>query len=182
MRSKEVGLSNQTQFSHAQGGTIHPSTATINLGNWVEHYGARFRPHNVWLNCIKWIREFDSNLIDAYFRGQRPANWLAFVEPYQAIEWLGLSPWPLIGPIGMAWGSRLSCCPRPVKATVNGLRVRAGWDTEYGNVVNSKHPTAVITRYAHPHALFVKIGDVEQQSQVIAIVGSTGRSTELHLH
>jgi len=60
--------------------------------------------------------------------------------------------------------------------------VRAGWDTEYGNVVDIKHPNAVITRYAHTHALFVKDGDVVQQSQVIATVGSTGRSTGPHLH
>ena len=36
-----VELSNQTQFGHTQGGFIHSSTATINLGNQGEHYGAR---------------------------------------------------------------------------------------------------------------------------------------------
>jgi murein DD-endopeptidase MepM/ murein hydrolase activator NlpD len=70
----------------------------------------------------------------------------------------------------------------PIKATGDGIVVRAGWDTEYGNVVDIKHPNAVITRYAHTQALFVKAGDVVQQSQVIATVGSTGRSTGPHLH
>ena len=60
--------------------------------------------------------------------------------------------------------------------------VRVGWDTEYGNVVDIKHPNAVNTRYAHTKALLVKVGDVVQQSQVIATVGSTGRSTGPHLH
>jgi murein DD-endopeptidase MepM/ murein hydrolase activator NlpD len=50
----------------------------------------------------------------------------------------------------------------PIKATGDGIVVRAGWDTEYGNVVDIKHPNAVITRYAHTHALFVKVGDVVQ--------------------
>ena len=36
-----VDLGNQTQLGHAQGGPVHPSTATINLGNQGEHYGAR---------------------------------------------------------------------------------------------------------------------------------------------
>ena len=62
------------------------------------------------------------------------------------------------------------------------MAVRAGWDAEYGNVVDIKHSNAVITRYAHAQALFVKVGDVVQQSQVIATVGSTGRSTGPHLH
>jgi murein DD-endopeptidase MepM/ murein hydrolase activator NlpD len=70
----------------------------------------------------------------------------------------------------------------PIKTTGNGVVVRAGWDTEYGNVVDIKHPNAVITRYAHAQTLFVKVGDVVQQSQVIATVGSTGRSTGPHLH
>ena len=52
------------------------------------------------------------------------------------------------------------------------------WDAEYGNVVDVKHPNAVITRYAHVNAFFVQVGDVVQQSQVIATFSSTG----LHLH
>jgi murein DD-endopeptidase MepM/ murein hydrolase activator NlpD len=56
------------------------------------------------------------------------------------------------------------------------------WDAEYGNVVDVKHPNAVITRYAHVNAFFVKVGDVVQQSQVIATFSSTGGSTGLHLH
>ena len=36
-----VELGNQTQFGHAQDGPGQPLTATINLGNQGEHYGAR---------------------------------------------------------------------------------------------------------------------------------------------
>ena len=48
-------------------------------------------------------------------------------------------------------------------------------------MVDIKHPNAVIIRYAHAQALFVKVGDAVQQSQVIATVGSTGRSTGPHV-
>jgi murein DD-endopeptidase MepM/ murein hydrolase activator NlpD len=37
----------------------------------------------------------------------------------------------------------------PIKVTGDGIVVRAGWNTEYGNVVDIKHPDAVISRYAH---------------------------------
>jgi murein DD-endopeptidase MepM/ murein hydrolase activator NlpD len=69
----------------------------------------------------------------------------------------------------------------PIKVTGDGVVVRAGWDTEYGNVVDIKRSNAVITRYSHAQTLFVKVGDVAQQSQAITTVGSTGRSTGPHL-
>jgi murein DD-endopeptidase MepM/ murein hydrolase activator NlpD len=60
--------------------------------------------------------------------------------------------------------------------------IRAAWDEEYGFVVDLQHKNAVVTRYAHAQELLVKLGDQVKQSQVIAKVGSTGRSTGPHLH
>jgi murein DD-endopeptidase MepM/ murein hydrolase activator NlpD len=70
----------------------------------------------------------------------------------------------------------------PISATGAGVVIRAAWDDEYGYVVDIEHPNLVITRYAHAQQLLVKSGDLVKQSQVIARVGSTGRSTGPHLH
>lgn len=67
-------------------------------------------------------------------------------------------------------------------ATADGVVLRAGWDREYGYVIDLEHTDKTITRYAHAQELLVKQGDPIKRAQVIARVGSTGRSTGPHLH
>ena len=52
----------------------------------------------------------------------------------------------------------------------------------YGNMVEVDHGNDLITRYAHASRVLVKKGDIVKRGQVIAAVGSTGRSTGPHLH
>jgi murein DD-endopeptidase MepM/ murein hydrolase activator NlpD len=70
----------------------------------------------------------------------------------------------------------------PILATAEGVVIRAAWDQEYGYVVDVQHKNSVVTRYAHAQEILVKQGDFVKQSQAIAKVGSTGRSTGPHLH
>jgi len=69
-----------------------------------------------------------------------------------------------------------------IKAVASGVVIDAGKDGQYGLVVEINHGDGVITRYAHTGALSVKTGDKVKKGQVIAIVGSSGRSTGPHLH
>jgi murein DD-endopeptidase MepM/ murein hydrolase activator NlpD len=58
----------------------------------------------------------------------------------------------------------------------------AGRHHEYGNLVEIKHGDGLVTRYAHNKSLLVKNGDVIKKGQVIALSGSTGRSSGPHVH
>lgn len=64
-----------------------------------------------------------------------------------------------------------------------GGRVRhAGLHGAYGRSVEIDHGDGLLTRYGHVSRTLVKVGDVVLPGQVIATVGSTGRSTGPHLH
>lgn len=51
----------------------------------------------------------------------------------------------------------------------------------YGNLVQINHG-GVTTRYGHCKEILVKVGEVVKKGQVIARMGSTGRSTGPHVH
>ncbi|MBS0461487.1 MAG: M23 family metallopeptidase [Proteobacteria bacterium] len=71
----------------------------------------------------------------------------------------------------------------PIHAAADGIVVRAELDSGgYGNVVDIVHADGYATRYGHCSKLLVKAGDLVHAGDVIAKVGTTGRSTGPHLH
>jgi murein DD-endopeptidase MepM/ murein hydrolase activator NlpD len=70
----------------------------------------------------------------------------------------------------------------PVRAAAGGVVTFAGWDKEYGNLVIVDHGMALETRYGHNSRLAVTEGQRVDRGQLIAAVGSTGRSTAPHVH
>ncbi len=69
-----------------------------------------------------------------------------------------------------------------IRAVASGVVVRSGPAPGFGNLVEIKHGNGLVTRYAHCRETLVHVGDVVKRGQVIAHVGSTGRSTGPHLH
>jgi murein DD-endopeptidase MepM/ murein hydrolase activator NlpD len=70
----------------------------------------------------------------------------------------------------------------PVHATADGIVSRAEVASGYGNLVQLDHGASVQTRYGHLSQILVKSGQRVHRGDVIALVGSTGRSTGSHLH
>lgn len=68
---------------------------------------------------------------------------------------------------------------RPLR---KGKVVFSGRREGYGNTVIIDHGDGVMSKYAHTMQNLVKVGDLVDQSTIIARVGSTGRSTGPHLH
>lgn len=70
----------------------------------------------------------------------------------------------------------------PVYAAADGVVTVAEQTPDYGKIVKISHGSGIETRYAHTSMILVKVGDVVKKGQLIAKVGSTGRSTGPHLH
>jgi len=69
-----------------------------------------------------------------------------------------------------------------VMAPANGTIIKAGWQGGYGNMIEIDHGNGLTTRYGHLSKIEVAVGDVINRGQLIALIGSTGRSTGPHLH
>lgn len=63
-----------------------------------------------------------------------------------------------------------------------GVVTFAGRRSGYGNLVEVNHGSGYVTRYGHCQKILVKVGDTLQKGQVVAKMGSTGRSTGPHVH
>ena len=71
---------------------------------------------------------------------------------------------------------------KDIVAAASGKVIMSQWYGGYGNCVMIDHGGGIVTLYGHASKLLVSKGQVVKQGQVIALVGSTGRSTGPHLH
>ncbi len=101
----------------------------------------------------------------------------------------GTFQWPTNGYIsqGYWWGHRAvdiaNAVGIPIAAADSGYVSFAGWDnTGYGYMVMINHGNGFTTVYAHLSAYYVDPGQPVSRGQIIAAMGSTGRSTGPHLH
>lgn len=69
-----------------------------------------------------------------------------------------------------------------VLATGAGVVAKAEYDGAYGWVVDVTHSPGLVTRYAHLSKPLVKVGQLVERGDTIALSGNTGRSTGPHLH
>ncbi len=69
-----------------------------------------------------------------------------------------------------------------VVAVASGVVTWAGKRYGYGELVEINHGKGYVTRYGHNQEILVEIGDRVKQGEVIATMGSTGRSTGPHVH
>jgi len=70
----------------------------------------------------------------------------------------------------------------PIIAAGNGKVVSSGYMSGYGKTLIIDHGNNIETLYAHCSKLYVKKGDTVSRGDIIAAIGSTGRSTGPHIH
>ncbi len=69
-----------------------------------------------------------------------------------------------------------------IRSAGAGVVRDAGLDEVYGNYILIDHGDGFESMYGHASRLFVRAGDRVERNEVIALSGSTGRSTAPHLH
>lgn len=69
-----------------------------------------------------------------------------------------------------------------IRAPAPGKVIFAGRNGGYGRSVEIRHPSGVVTRFAHMSRVSVNEGDTVSTGDPLGAVGSTGRSTGPHLH
>jgi len=105
---------------------------------------------------------------------------------------------PVDGPVGSGFGVRADPITgraalhtgldfpgevgTPIHAAAGGLVLESAFHPEYGNVLEIDHGNGLSTRYAHCSKVLVKAGSLVKRGQLVAMIGTTGRSTGPHLH
>lgn len=69
-----------------------------------------------------------------------------------------------------------------IRAAGAGVVLDAGVDEIYGRFILVDHGDGLESMYGHASHLFVEAGDRVERNEIIALTGSTGRSTAPHLH
>ncbi|WP_242658248.1 M23 family metallopeptidase [Klenkia brasiliensis] len=83
----------------------------------------------------------------------------------------------------MHWGIDLAApLGTPIVAAADGVVLRAGPATGYGNAIYIQDADGNVEIYGHMRYLYVEAGDVVSAGDLIAKVGSEGQSTGPHLH
>ena len=108
------------------------------------------------------------------------------------------SLWPVRGPITSHYGSRLdpfngesemhfgldiaALYGSVVRAPADGVVIYAQRKSSYGNLIVLDHGNGLTTRHGHLSRFNVQVGQKVRKNEVIAYVGTSGRSTAPHLH
>lgn len=102
---------------------------------------------------------------------------------YRITSYYGNRKDPYTGKTAYHSGYDFACAKgTKIYAADSGTVVIAKWNGGYGNCVTINHGGGIMTLYGHCSELLVTAGQKVSRGDVIAKVGSTGRSTGNHLH
>jgi len=123
------------------------------------------------------------NKLDTLQKGMLSVPALQPVTQYRITSGFGVRSDPFNGSAALHTGIDLAGpMGEEIHASADGVVEKAGWGGGYGNMIDIAHGHGIETRYGHLSAILVKPGQKVKRGDVIARMGSTGRSTGSHLH
>lgn len=110
-----------------------------------------------------------------------------FISPiarsYRITSYFGRRPDPFTGVPSSHSGIDLAVpLGTPIRSSMAGRVVYAGFSNIYGNYVIINHGNGYQTLYGHMYKILTRVGQYIEQGTQIGLVGSTGYSTGPHLH
>ena len=134
------------------------------------------------------IRQIDGTLKAVEARLHQRARWISqtpAITPVKGIltSGFGYRSDPVTHGRGDHQGVDIAAAPgQPVRASADGIVMRAGMIGGLGKAIYLAHGYGVTTRYGHMSKVEVRPGQRVKRGDIIGRVGNTGRSTGYHLH
>jgi murein DD-endopeptidase MepM/ murein hydrolase activator NlpD len=134
------------------------------------------------------IRQIDGTLKAVETRLHQRARWISqtpAITPVKGIltSGFGYRSDPVTHGRGDHQGVDIAAAPgQPVRASADGIVMRAGMIGGLGKAIYLAHGYGVTTRYGHMSKVEVRPGQRVKRGDIIGRVGNTGRSTGYHLH
>lgn len=175
--------------ARAMGGTTIPLDATAKQESaYARTLSALSNPDDTF-GLLRTLLEGLESRLQSVRTNVEKRNALAAATPsiWPAQGWLtsgmGLRTDPLTGDADYHSGLDIAGDKgQPVYATAAGVVTQAGYSNGYGNLIVVDHGFGLETRYGHLSAFMVHTGDHVKRGEMIAKLGSTGRTTGPHLH
>jgi len=147
---------------------------------------ATFKLSGSTIDAVRFASESVSgDFFDQDGKSMRAAFLRAPLEFRRISSVFGMREHPILGTMRRHQGTDYAAASgTPVRAIGDGVVIREGWGSGYGNVLEIRHRNGFITRYGHLSRFSsgVRVGSRVTIGQVIAFVGSTGLATGPHLH
>jgi murein DD-endopeptidase MepM/ murein hydrolase activator NlpD len=150
--------------------------------------GSRDESSEAFLEAIIATQDGFSEILEAFEKEQDRLSNIPSINPvYSPDAWVssayGYRSDPISGGKKFHDGMDVVAPRRtPIIATADGVVKFAGWRAGLGRMVEIKHGYGYSTVFGHNEKLSVKKGDRVKRGDVVALLGSTGRSTGPHLH
>ena len=157
-------------------GASEPGLTASALGAALDNLHRQIEDRTLWLTLL------EDAIHQRRFAGEAyPSSWP--VRSGWVSSYYGMRRDPFHGRPAFHQGIDFSASKgTEIRSAAAGMVEFSGRKEGYGLMVQIRHGNGYHTRYGHASKLLVKAGQVVKRGEVIARVGSTGRSTGPHLH
>lgn len=174
--SDEFDFSQPAAMGGPEDGMSGDSFTAPQLTNMIDSLARRIEDREHQLRMLDIVSS-QKKLEDELYVEGRPITWgwLSSKFGYRSDPFTGKRTWHNGVDLAGREGS-------DIISVAAGVVTFAGERYGYGNLVEVDHGDGLRTRYAHAKTIKATVGEVVQKGQVLASMGSTGRSTGPHVH